>query len=323
MSLPLGILAVVKMTEAVRDLAQSQDGVVSRAQLIGCGVPRRTVDRLPDSNWTQLHPAVFVAAGVPETWERRLWAARLAVGDPTAVSHEAAGRILGFRTFDRSDVVALSAPRGDHHRIEGAVVHQIGDLFAFPDQIVAMSSGLPVTSPARTFVDLSAVLRPGRLAYTLEDAITAKKVSVEAVSETLFRVARKGKPGVRKLLRALSAYTPGEPIPGSHLERRLLALLRAAGEPLPALQVPLPGRGGAAGLVDFCYLASKVILEVDGRRWHARVSQLKKDHDRDAQAAAAGYVTLRLMHEHVVGDPTGTVRLVRTTRMTREAQLAA
>lgn len=311
------------MTEAVRALAESQDGVVSRAQLIACDVPARTIERLPDRNWTALHPGVFGIAGVPETWQRRLWAARLAVGDPVVVSHESAARIYGFRTFDRNELVVLTAPRYDHHRIGDAVVHQIGDLFAFPDQIVTAASGLPVTTPARTFVDLSAVLRSGRLAYILEDAVASRKVTAEGVSEVLYRVARKGKPGVRKLVRALNAYKPGEPVPGSRLERKLLDLLRSAGEPLPSLQVPLPGRGALEGLVDFCYLPVKFILEVDGRRWHARISQMKKDHERDAQAAQAGFLTLRLLHEHIDGDPLGTLRTVSTTRRAREAQLAA
>ena len=310
------------MTEAVQELAQRQDGVISRAQLIHCGTPRRTVDRLPDRHWIERHPGVFVASTVPQTWQRDLWAARLAVGDPCAVSHESAARIHGFRGFARTDSVVLTAPRYDHHRITGAVVHQIGDLFAFPDQIVAGPSGLPVTSRERTLVDLSAVLRPGRLAYVLEDAVAARKVTAESVAQTLYRVARRGKPGVRKLIRALAVYKPGDSIPASQLERKLLELLRRGGGPMPSLQVPLPGRS-LDGLVDCCFEPSKLILEADGRRWHARIAQMKRDHERDAAAAQAGYLTLRLLYEHIVGDPDGTLRTINATRLVRETQLAA
>ena len=111
-------------------------------------------------------------------------------------------------------------------------------------------------------------------------------------------------------------------MPGSQLERKLLQLLRRGGEPAPRLQVPLPGRS-LDGLVDCCYERARLMVESDGRRWPARITQMKRDYERDAAAAQAGYLTLRVLHEHVVGDPAGTLSTIRNTRLIREAQLAA
>jgi len=201
------------------------------------------------------------------------------------------------------------------------ITHQIGDMFDRPSQI-ELVEGLPVATLARTFVDLSGVVRIGRLSTALDDALAARRITIEAVASAIHMVMRPGKPGLRNIIRVVARHQPGEPVPGSELESALLRLLARHGEPMPRRQSPLPG-SGMEGLVDVCYLESKLIVEADGRRWHARVAQMKKDHERDAQAARAGFLTLRVLHEHVVGDPEGTVRTIRETRLMRQAQLAA
>ena len=280
----------------------------------------RSVSRLPDAQWEELHPGVFAAATSLDTFHRRVWAAYLAAGDPCAVSHEAAARLHGLAGFAGADVV-LNVPRGDHHRINGVRVHQISDMFDRPEQ-VAPVNGLPVTTMARTFVDLSGVVRHGRLNYAFEEATSGRLITLDEVAAAVYAVARPGKPGLKNIVRLIARHQPGAAVPGSQLERKLLELLRRGGEPLPSLQVPLPGRS-LDGLVDCCYERAKLIVESDGRRWHARIAQMKRDHERDAVAAQAGYLTLRVLHEHVVGDPEGTLSTIHNTRVIRETQLAA
>jgi hypothetical protein len=157
----------------------------------------------------------------------------------------------------------------------------------------------------------------------MDDALDNQKVTVEQIGQVLADVARKGKRGLRPVVRCLARHEPGPAVPRSHLERALVGLLKEHGEPLPNFQARLPGRGALDGVVDGLYEDAKLIVESDGRRWHARISAVAKDRLRDAEAAAAGYLTLRVMHEHVHGDPWGTVDLIRRTRLVRLAQLAA
>lgn len=306
------------MTVELSELVRVQHGAVSRRQLRELGVPARTVGRLPDGEWTEAHPGVFVQAANPASFLGEAWAALLAVRPPAALSHECAARMHGFETFGSAGLV-VTARRYDHHRLAGVRVHQISDLFDLPDQIVEVD-GLPVTSPARTLVDLSRIVRFGRLNLAFEGAVRTRLVTLDEVGASLAAIARPGKPGLRNIVRVLAMHQPGEPVTGSRLEDALFAALRAAGEPLPRKQASLPG---GEGLVDTVYDRSKLIVEADGRRWHARIAQLKKDHDRDAAAAQAGYLTLRMLYEHIVGDPHGTVRVIRNTRLQRERQLAA
>ena len=163
-------------------------------------------------------------------------AAYLAAGDPCAVSHEAAARLLGLAGFDGADVV-LNVPRGAHHRIRGARIHQISDMFDRTGHIERVDR-LPVTTIARTFVDLSGVVRRGRLDYAFEEATSARLTTVDEVAAVTYALARPGKPGLRNIVRVIARHQPSTGVPGSQLERKLLTLLRSNGEPMPSVQVP-------------------------------------------------------------------------------------
>ena len=305
----------------VAQLARAQHGAVSYEQLESLGVPGRTVRRWVKSTWRVAHPGVLVNSCVPESFAQRCWAALLAAGTPSAVSHEAAARLHRLKGFSGAGIV-LNAPHGDHHRIAGARVHQIADMFRLPDHVTRVD-GLPVSTVARTLVDLGAVAHIARLRVAMDDAFDNRRTTVADVGRVMTEIARRGKRGMRPVARCLSRHEPGPAVPRSHLERALVSLMKEHGEPLPNFQARLPGRGVIDGLVDGMYEDAKLIIEGDGRRWHARISALSRDHLRDSEAAAAGYLTLRVMHEHVVGDPVGTIQIIRATRLTRLAQLVA
>lgn len=307
--------------ESVAALVRSQYGAVSHTQLAALGVPDRTVRSWLQGTWRVAHPGVLVNSCVPESFSQRCWAAYLAAGDPSAVSHEAAARLHRLKGFGGAGVV-INAPHGDHHRITDTRVHQIADMFRLEDHVIRIG-GLPVSSLPRTLVDLGAVAHVARLRAAMDDALDNRKVTVEQIGRVMTEIARKGKRGLRPVAKCLARHEPGPAVPRSHLERALVALLKDRGEPLPNFQARLPGRGVIDGLVDCMYEEAKLILESDGRRWHARIAALAKDHLRDAEAAAAGYQTLRVMHEHVHADPEGTFDVIHRTRLMRLAQLAA
>lgn len=307
--------------EAVAELVRSQYGAVTHSQLEALGVPSRTVRSWLKGTWRTAHPGVMVNSCVPESFIQQCWAAHLAAGDPSALSHEAAARLHRLKGFGGAGVV-INAPHGDHHRIADTRVHQIADMFRLPHHIIRIG-GLPVSSLPRTLVDLGAVAHVARLRAAMDDALDNRKTTVEQIGRVVTDIARKGKRGLRPVARCLARHEPGPSVPRSHLERALVALLKDNGEPLPNFQARLPGRGVIDGLVDCMYEDARLILESDGRRWHARIAALAKDHLRDAEAAAAGYQTLRVMHEHVQGDPDGTFDVIHRTRLMRLSQLAA
>ena len=286
----------------------------SRAQALDVGFTDPTIRRrVGTGTWDRIHPGVYRFAGTPATWQSEIWAALLAVGPMSAVTHETAVRLSGSPHVSPRPVT-LTVPHGAHPRVRGATVHQIDDLR--PHHLIVVD-GLPVSEPARAVVELAAVLGRRRLGLVLDDLVFDRRTSYAKVSARLLEVARPGKPGV-DLLAGLLDDRSDEGVPhGSELERALTAALVGGGLPVPARQVALPGRGAVEGVVDAAYADCRLVLEADGRRWHTRVRDLARDHARDAEAARAGWQTLRFLFEAIVHDPEGVVATVTDVRAVR------
>lgn len=298
-------------------VATGQGGAISRAQAIACGVTDRMIEhRVATGRWERLHRGVYAIAGSPVSWMTAVWAAVLAVGPEAVVSHQTALVLHGIspRAVPRYPVT-LTTRRGGHVRVPGVVVHQVDDLAS--RHVGRHRSGLVVATPARAVVDMAAVVGARHLGSLVDEVVAARTASFAQIASCLHEVARRGKPGVRTLGRVLDDRGPGYVPPHSELERALFQTLATGGLPAPRRQFPLPGRGAVAGVVDAAYPDVRLVLEADGRRWHTRVRDLARDHLRDAEAARAGWQTLRLLHEQVVGDPEGTCAVVRDVRAAR------
>ena len=304
----------------VNQLAFSQRGAFAGWQLdqhrVASALRTR---RLASGAWQRAAPGVYVLPSAPPSFEQQLWVAHLAVGPHSCVGFEAAAQLQSIPDVVR-DRVTLIVPHSGYHRIAGVTVHQISDVL--PEHLVLID-GLNVTSVARTIVDLAAKVSPERLRRIVEDSKFAGLTSYVEVGECLMSVARRGKPGVRKLKRVLVLLNGGKATSNSHLERDLLAALRLGALPIPIAQFPVPGRQFVKGCVDYAYPDAKLVLEADGRPWHTRIQDIARDHERDGDAAEQGWLTLRLLYEHIKGDPEGTARRVRAVLEQRLLQLAS
>src|SRR5262249_14364021 len=145
-------------------------------------------------------------------------------------------------------------------------------------------SGIPVTSPERTIIDLAGVLTAQQLEIALESARHARLLTVEPTGRALARAGAKGRRGagkLRALLKTLAAERPAEPA----LEVRGARVLRRAGLPKPERQVEVVANGKRFRR-DFAWPAALIALECDGRRWH----DFERDRRRwSAIGAATGY----------------------------------
>lgn len=302
-------------------LAEKQAGCISRGQAHQVGVTDRMIKhRLATCRWRRQHPGVYVVGGVPTSWLQDVWAAVLAVGEEVTVSYETALLLHGAVT----DVavarypITLMAAHGRHARVAGAVVHQIDDL---RPQHITRLAGLDVCLPARVVVDMAATTGEKRLGNLLDDLIVSRRTTLAEVATYVQELARPGKPGIAKLARVLDHRGPGYVPPHSALERKLLACLHTAGLPPPIRQLPLPGRGAIEGIADAGYPDARLLIEADGRRWHTRIRDIGRDHARDAEAARAGWMTLRFVYEQIVGDPAEVAATVADVRRRRLAEI--
>jgi hypothetical protein len=300
-------------------VAGRQAGAFAFGQALELGFPSSTIGRrLATGAWLRRSPGVYVMAGSPATRDLDLWSAVLGVGlSATVVTHESAALLHGAEQIPLAPIT-VTGPHGRHHRVAGVFAHQIDDLVPRHRTVVR---GLPVSTPARTVVELGAAVDLQLLGRAADDLVRSGRTSYAAISAVLAEVSRPGKPGVERVARMLDERRDGYVPPASELERALFGALAAGGLPAPERQVPLPGRGPVSGLVDGAYRDAQIVLEADGRRWHTRMDAARRDRERDAQVVRAGWVPLRFVYEQIVGDPHEVCAIVSETRERRLALL--
>lgn len=301
-------------------VARRHAGAFTWSQARACGFGKATIGRrLGSGQWERAHPGVYVIAGVPPTRTLELWVAVLAAGPDAVVSHESAALLHGARGL-RASPVTLTAPHGSHHRLAAVMVHQIDDVAQRHRTAVG---GLPVVTAARAVVDLGARLTVNRLGDVGDDLVQARATSWRAVGAVFRDVVRPGKPGMATVATVLDDRC-GTTVPAaSTLERSLFTALAAGGLPEPVRQMLLPGRGPVRGLVDAAYPDARIVIEADGRTYHMRLADMRRDRERDAQVVKAGWVTMRFIYEQVVDDPAAVCADVAEARAVRLPLFAA
>jgi very-short-patch-repair endonuclease len=277
---------------ALAALAAEQHGVVDLDDLRSVGIDdRATQRRVASGRLHRVHRGVFAVGHPRLTRDGRRFAAVRAYGRDAIASHIMAAALWGLRRSGRLEVT-VSSSRLDR---DGIVVHESRVLDAAD---VAVVRAIPVTSLARTLVDLAEVLPADRLERVVDHAGRHEAFDLREVHDALDRLpGRRGAPRLRALM---DAPSPG--LTRSELEDRFLALCRRARLPLPQLNVHLDIGLDRLVEADVLFARERVIVELDGAATHATTSALHADRRRDTAAAAAGFRTLRYTWERVTQD---------------------
>lgn len=299
-------------------MASRQGGAFTFAQAIRAGFSKSTIGRRARSGaWTRLYDGVYTVAGPLPTRTLELWSAVLAAGPLSVVTHESAALLHGAERLP-AHPITLTSPHGTHHHLHGVVVHQIDDLV---DRHRTTIDRLPLSAPARCVVEIGATRSTEVVGRVADDLVRTGRTSYRNIALVLAELTRPGKSGLATVATVMDERGDGHVPPASELERMLFDALEAGGLPLPVRQLPLPGRRESMGIADGGYLDAKIVLEVDGRRWHMRVEAARRDRERDAQAVRAGWVPLRFLHEQIRDEPAKVCEVVADTRSTRLRQL--
>lgn len=269
-------------------VAARQQNLVSTQQLRAAGLSRGGIARRVRNG--RLHPqhrgvyAVGTPLLPPLGRER---AALLAV--PEAV--------LGFGTAAAVWAVLPAHPSGPVELLSttqrrsrpGIVVHHAIDL---PAADVRTHRGLALASRARVVLDLAPRLGPEAL-----ERLVAEVVAAEPGAAGELR--RRATKAVRALL------DDGPRRTRSANERRLLALVRRAGLPVPRTNVRLHGVE-----VDAWWPEHGLAVEVDDYATHGDRRSFERDRHRDALLAAHGIATLRITGRRLQDEPYATTAVL-------------
>jgi uncharacterized protein DUF559 len=147
---------------------------------------------------------------------------------------------------------------------------------------------MPITSVARTLLDLAAVVPAHQLERALAQAERLRIYDRRAIEDVLTRAG--GHRGRGPLTRAI-AHEPA--FTRSDLEARFLDLVRHAGLPTPEVNAVLTAPDHPRLEVDFLWRAQRLIVETDGYETHGGRAAFERDRRRDAALVAAGYSVLR------------------------------
>ena len=296
-------------------MAGRRAGAFTRDDVTAAGGDKYLVRRrVSAGTWRQWWLDVFTLRSHPASHDQFRWIAVLAAGPDGHLSFESAAelhRLDGVAWGDWHDVV-VTTRRSNRIELPGAVFHQLDDVR--PHHLTVVD-GFPTTTAARTIVDLAAVVGAARLGTAVEDAVVRGLATFGEVYACLGEIRRSGKPGVSKLVGVLDARD-GEAPPASELERYLHKAAAMAGVRIVA-QHPLPASPVVRGVVDAAVVESKLILEADGRRWHARMREMARDRQRDREAARLGWQTLRFVYEDLVHDVGGAAEDIAETHRQR------
>jgi hypothetical protein len=288
--------------DALAALAARQHGVVAYRQLLELGFGRRAIQsRVARGRLHRVHLAVYAVGHSALSGNGRLLAAVLACGPGALLSHWSAGAHWQLLPTSRS-AVDVTVPSRTRAGNRGIVVHQARHLH--PDD-GTVREGIPVTSVARTLLDLAEVVRPRQLERAVEEAERLRLFDLRDLEELCER--SRGRRGLRPLRAVLGGAVGEPPATRSELERRFLDLCREAGLPRPAVNL------AAAGFeVDALWPRQRLVVELDGHAFHGTRAAFERDRVRDAELQLAGYRVLRLTHRRLKDEPAAVARTVAT-----------
>lgn len=293
-----------RLGPVIAGLAEEQYGVVSRQQLMTIGLGRGAIEKhLLRRSLISLHRGVYAVGHRQLRQEGRWLAAVLAAGPGAVLSHRDAAALHGMRPTVEGRWVSVSTA-AHARRIDGVWL-KARRVLAEEDRAVVRA--IPVTSAARTLVDLAPMLTAGQLQSTLGEADRRGLLDVPAVERALAGVKGRHGQGHARLRAALDAHDrAGATLTRSWLEERFLDLVLSAGLPRPLLNAPAVGFE-----VDALWPDERVVVELDGWADHRERAAAARDRDKTNRLQVAGYVVLRFLHGDVVGDAERVVSALR------------
>lgn len=272
-------------------LADVQRGCAHREQLLLAGMRSGAIKRrLKSHRHLLLHRGVYlIDPASADEWTPTMAAVLRFAGD-ALVSGVSAGALWQL-VEAAPEQPELTVVGRSSHPVTGVTVHRIA---AIDRRDVAWLRGLPVTSPARTIVDLAGRLSTLDLESAIAAALNLGLTTIPQIRAAMARAPRsRGIARLRALLdRGGFARTR------SGYERKLLEMITAAGLPRPLTSHRIEGHE-----VDMCWPDRRLVLEFDGFKFHADRRAFERDRRRDQDLVAAGYRVIRVTARQLEQEP--------------------
>ena len=282
-------------------VARSQYGVFTLEQALACGFSERAIEaRVRRGAVARLDPGIYAIGGTPPSWHRSVMAAVLSVNERTAASHRTAAYLwdLTSREPGRTEVVTT---RHDRVHRDSFIVHESLDLL---EHDIVVVDGLPVTTAARTVVDLGAVARPRLVEACLDDGLRRHLFTLDEVRRFVNRVARRGRRGVGVIRPMLDVRAEWVGLTESQLEDLFVSIVRDSHLPMPRSQYTVRDKQGRfVCRADFAYEAQRALIELDSEKHHMDPETFARDRDKQNRAGSLAWMVYRFTWRQLVDAP--------------------
>jgi very-short-patch-repair endonuclease len=272
--------------------------VVATSQLDAIGYTKSSVAKAAKAGRLhRIHRGVYVVGHRELSWEGRCMAAVLA-SYPSVASHLSAGWLWCLLRWKPETLhITRRSPRP---RKRPFIVHT-ADLTRAD---LTRRDGIPVTSLARTVLDLAVDSRERTVRRFIRTADDDKTFDLRAMEDLLERT--KGHRGQAKVRAALEIYDETPVFTRSDLEKRFLEVVREAGLPMPSMNRFVGGYE-----IDAYWADHRFGVELDIYETHGSRLSFEEDRERDDELLLAGIETTRVTGPRLAREPGAVVESVR------------
>lgn len=226
----------------------------------------------------------------------RAAAAVIQAGRGSVVSHRSAAVLHGIDLIGRPGAVTITA-RPAAGRKGTAGVHLYTT--SLPATDVTRKLGMPVTTAARTVIDLARTLTFAEGVVAADSAIRRR-----LTSKSDLRAVLAACPGRRGVVQAARVVEFADGNAESALESIARVTFDDCRLPAPELQIWITGATGEViGRVDFYWEKYKTIAEVDGALKYADPARAKAQLRRDKKLREAGYQVVHFDWHEITTSP--------------------
>jgi very-short-patch-repair endonuclease len=295
-------------SRAVRAIAAMQQGLIRRDQLAAAGAGRGMIDgRVRRGELVVARRGVYRVGPIAGAMAPEM-AVILACRSPAWLSHDSAGyaqRLGNWPTRPTPIQITTRGVRPSLPRVRTHRTRSIAD-----DEFVVLD-GVPMTSAARTIVDLAGGLPPWETERLIGEAFALRRTNHAALRRLADRYpTRPGVPVIREILDA-----PRKPDRfRSPPERQLAALLRKAGLPRQQTNARI-----GTWEVDLLWPEQRVIVEFDAYSTHSGRDRFERDRRKDTELGLAGYLVIRVTGRQLADEPEAIVARVAAALALRAA----
>jgi len=302
------------MTAAERrcfEIAAAQLGLITRKQALRAGIAERTLRRRVSSGaWEEVLPGVYSIGPAMASRHLYLKAATLWVPG-SAASHRFAGEEWELECVPPGHLDLTSPMKVKHPLIE---VHRSSARLEGKTRI---RNTIPITDVGRTLLDLGRFLSAQELELAYESALRKRLVHRSSFTEEFDRWARRGREGAAKWRKVLEIRDRAVRDSHTHLERRLMQLIRRSDLPLPRAQFVVRDERGTIARPDAAYPGFRIALEAQSATWHLGREAWQRDLERQTRLAAAGWVILYFTYHQIRYEPEYVIEQVRGALLAR------